>query len=221
MRIILIPGFAEDELIFSRMLPLIEGDKVVLNSWKLLGNEKRAECNVVKFASEFIDRFKITRQDILIGHSMGGWIAYHVKHLVGCRIVQIASLTNTNRIIPPAIDHPLLYWAVRQRLVFNPFTTWLSSFGGFHDSYSREIFLHCARLLQQGNTENIVNQLKILLKPIRTDIRVQPDLRIHSKQDPILRPPLENYYPVPGDHFNLYSYPHEVSVPVNQFLATL
>src|SRR4051794_8113055 len=160
MRIILIPGFAEDELIFSKLVPLIEGDKVVLNSWKLLATGQRAEFNVLKFAHEFIDSFKITHQDILIGHSMGGWIAYHVKHLVGCRIVQIASLTNSDRIIPPSIDHPLVYWAVRQGLLFNPFTTWLSSFGLYHHSYSKQIFLYCARLLEKGNTETIVNQLK-------------------------------------------------------------
>ena len=221
MRIIFIPGFAEDELIFSKITPLIEGDKLVLNSWKLLGNERRESFNALKFAQEFITTYKINDSDILIGHSMGGWIAYHVKYLIGCRLIHIASLTNTDRIIPPAINHPIIHWAVRHRLIFNRFTTLISSLGFYHHNYSKEIFMYYAHLLEKANTENIVNQLKVILNPVDAVIRVQPDLRIHSKDDTILKPPREPYYEVQGDHFTLYTHSVEVAKPIIEFLSDL
>ena len=220
MRIIFIPGFAEDEKIFSKITALIDGDKLVLNSWKILGNERREDFNVLKFAQEFIATYSITQRDVLIGHSMGGWIAYYVKHLVGCRIIHIASMTSTDRIIPPAVNNSLVHNAVRQGLVFNRFTTWLSSLGFYHHDYSKEIFMYFAHLLENGNTENIVNQLKVILNPVDAVITVQPDLRIHSKDDNILKPPTQPYHPVPGDHFTLYTHPKEVAEPIIQFLRT-
>jgi pimeloyl-ACP methyl ester carboxylesterase len=221
MRIIFIPGFAEDEFIFSNLSPLIRGNKLLLNSWKLLSNKRREDLNVVKFAHEFIETYKITDRDILIGHSMGGWIAYHVKHLVGCRIIHIASMTSTDRIIPPVINHPRVYWVIRKRLAFNRVTTWISSFGLYHHSYSKQIFLYYAHLLEKGDTENIVNQVKVIMNPVKARISVQPDLRIHSKDDKIIKPPQEPYYEVPGDHFTLYTHSKYVSIPIIEFLKTL
>jgi hypothetical protein len=220
MRIIFIPGFAEDEFAFSKIAPLIAGEQLILNSYKLLGDEQREDFNALKFAQEFIATYKITERDILIGHSMGGWIAYHVKHFVGCRIIHIASLTNTDRIIPPAVNNAAVHWAVRQGLVFNKLTTSISSLGFYHHDYSKDIFMYCAHLLEKANTENIVNQLKLLLNPVDAVITIQPDLRIHGKEDNILRPPAEPYHKVSGDHFTLFTHPEEVSVPIIQYLAS-
>ena len=217
MRIIFIPGFAEDELIFSKIAPHLTGEKLILNSWTLLGDKPRVDFNVLVFAKEFIAKHLITDKDILIGHSMGGWIAYHVKHLVRCRIILIASMTNTNRIIPPVTNNQLIYSAIKKGLVFNKFTTWISSFGMYHHDYSKGIFLYYAEKLQSGNTENIINQLKTIVEPVNVTIEVQPDLRIHSKEDPILKPPTEPYYKVGGDHFTLYTHWEQVLVPLQEY----
>ena len=218
MRIIFIPGFAEDELIFSHLHPLIPGDKLLLNSWKLFDSRPAQDLNVLKFAKDFIERFDITGRDVLIGHSMGGWIAYYVKHLINCPVIHVASMTNNDRVIPPVFDLPLVYWAIRRRLIFNRFTTWISSFGLYHHRESRDIFMYCARLLEEGNPEIIVNQLKVIVRPVDIVPSVPPDLRIHSIKDPILKPPDEPFYPVSGDHFGLYTHPTEVARPINQFL---
>jgi len=218
MRIIFIPGFAEDERIFSHIHPLIPGEKLLLNSWKLFDSRPAADLNVLKFAKDFIETYDITGRDVLIGHSMGGWIAYHVKHFVNCPVIQVASMTKNDRVIPPVFDLPLVYWAIRRRLVFNRFTTWMSSFGMYHHRESRDIFMYCAKLLEKGNTEIIVNQLKVIIRPVDVVLAVQPDLRIHSKEDPILKPPAEPFYNVPGDHFGLYTHPREVAEPIIRFL---
>jgi len=218
MRIIFIPGFGEDEFIFSRIAPLFDGDKLLLNSWKLLGNEPRDNFNALKFAEEFISKYHITGRDILIGHSMGGWIAYHVKHLINCPIIHVASMTNTDRIIPPVFNHPVAYWLIKKDLVFNSFTQWLSATIVYNNRNSKGIFLYIVDLLKKGNKENVINQLKVVLNPVNEVITEQPDLRIHSKGDTILKPPREPYYEVTGDHFTLYTHPKEVYLPIADFL---
>jgi len=217
MRIIFIPGFAEDELVFTHIQPLIPGEKLLLNSWKLFNAHRNAELNVLNFAKELIQRYNITNEDVLIGHSMGGWIAYHVKYFVNCRVIQVASMTNKDRVIPPVADLQPVYWAIRKRLVFNDFTTWIASFGLYHHRESRDIFLYYAKLLEKGNPEIIVNQLKVIVRPVDVVLTLQPDLRIHSKEDPILKPPKEPFYNVPGDHFGLYTHPQEVAKPIINF----
>lgn len=91
MRLIFIPGFGEDPSIFDRIHPHVKGEKIFLNNWVLLGDHPRSELNALLYARELADRFDIKRDDVIIGHSMGGWIAYHIKHLVRCPIIQIGS----------------------------------------------------------------------------------------------------------------------------------
>jgi hypothetical protein len=149
---------------------------------------------------------------------MGGWIAYHVKHLINCPIVHISSMTNTNRIIPPLINHPIIYWAIKKGIVFNRFTEKIAVHLFCNNRSSPQIFLHVTGLLRKGNKNNINNQLRLVLNPVNETITVQPDLRIHSANDTILKPPAEPYYPVPGDHFSLYTHPEDVYPPLVAFL---
>src|SRR5580692_437907 len=101
MRIFYIHGFGENETIFSKISPFIPGEQIFLNVWELLGDAPRPGINVLNFAEELVKKYAITKNDLIIGHSMGGWIALHIKHLTGCPIVQIASWTDPGRIISP------------------------------------------------------------------------------------------------------------------------
>lgn len=217
MRIIFIPGFGEDETIFSNIAPLIPGNKLILNSWTLLGNQPRKNTNAIIFAQEVIERYNLTKDDILIGHSMGGWIAYHIKHLINCPLVHVGSMTNTNRIIPPVANTGILYSAVKKGLIFNYFLQYVAVFFDYRNKPSKDIFIYITNMLIKGNKDNVNNQLKVILAPVEKT-SVQPDLRIHSKKDRILKPPKEPYYEVSGDHFTLYTHPREVARPILSFL---
>lgn len=221
MRTIFIPGFGEDETIFNRLTPLIPGEKMVLNIWKLVEEYGGNTINAINFAREFISKYQVKDRDVLIGHSLGGWIAYHVKHLVNCPIIQVASMTNTDRIIPPVINHPAFYWAIKKGLVFNSFTQWLSLLLVYNNRPSKEIFAYITDMLKNGNKNDVKKQLQIILKEVDEAISVQPDLRIHSPKDTILKPPEEPYYQVPGDHFALYTHPEEVCLPISNFLKKI
>ena len=97
MRLILIPGFGEDETIFDKIQDKLPGEKLFLSLWHLLPNKSVKSLNAAVFAKELIERYQINKTDLIIGHSTGGWIALHIKNLVGCRIVQIASWTDRNK----------------------------------------------------------------------------------------------------------------------------
>ena len=119
MRIIFIHGFGEDEAIFDKIAPAIAGEKLLLNVWHILGNEPRPKLNVLDFSRELVEKYAISKQDVIIGHSMGGWIAYHIKHLTDSPIVQIGSWTHPNRVISPIGNTAVLNFAVRNGLFFN------------------------------------------------------------------------------------------------------
>src|ERR1700733_9373523 len=87
MRIIFIHGFGENESIFSKVAPFIPGEHTFLNIWELLGNKPLPGINVLVFAKSLVEKYNITQQDVIIGHSMGGWIAWYIKHFTGSPIV--------------------------------------------------------------------------------------------------------------------------------------
>src|SRR4051812_42225347 len=101
MRIILIAGFGEDESIFEKIQDKLPGERLSLSLWDLLPNKSIKSLNIGVFASELIRRFQISKTDLIIGHSTGGWIALHIKNIVGCPIVQIASWTDERKVIVP------------------------------------------------------------------------------------------------------------------------
>ena len=213
-----IHGFGENEAIFSKITPAIAGEHILLNVWDLLGNEPRPDINVLDFAKEIVDKYAITKEDVVIGHSMGGWIAYYIKHITGSPIIQIASWTHFDRVILPISKPSIIYWLAQNGLFFNRFQKELYTFFAYKNKPSKEIFRITCDQLRQGNKNNIVNQLRLILTPVSEQPTIQPDLRIHARRDLVIRPPRESFHLVSGDHFTLYTSPKEVYEPINTFL---
>ena len=217
MRIICIPGLGEDELVFSKILPLLPGNKVVLDTWTLIGNDKRGSFSGMQYAREVVQQLAITNKDIIIGHSLGGLTAWYIKALVGCRIVQISSYTERDRIIFPISNHYFIQSAVWTHAFFNQLIQWLVLRLQYHGKPSEPFVKYVFKRLKNGNEVNVINQLKVALCPLKLE-GVAPDLRIHSVGDLIVRPPKQHYVQVPGDHFNVYTYPNEIAAIINIFL---
>lgn len=217
-RLIFIPGLGEDERVFNNILPLIEGEKLVLNTWNLHGDVPRGKVKATDIAREMVERYSITKDDILIGHSMGGLIALFLKELTGCKIVQVASYTSHNRVIVPVSNHQFIKWAVKYHLFFNPIIRWLVIKIQYNTKPSKLWLTYIFNLLKNGNKNNVINQLTVALTPIQTKNNIEPDLRIHSKKDLIIRPPKESYVQIPGDHFSILTHPKEAAAAINDFL---
>ncbi|MCY7421377.1 MAG: alpha/beta hydrolase [Chitinophagaceae bacterium] len=218
MRIIFIPGLGEDEKVFDPVLPLIEGEKLVLNTWHLHGDTLRGKINAIDMATELIGRYNITPNDLVIGHSMGGLIALYIKQLTGCKIIQVASFTSHDRVIVPVSNHNLIKWAVKYHLFFNPVIRWLVLKLQYNKKPSGPWLNYIFNLLKNGNKNNVINQLTVALTPIKSKQSIEPDLRIHSKDDLIVRPPKEPYVQIPGDHFSILTHPVEAAHAINTFI---
>jgi hypothetical protein len=221
MRIIFIPGFGEDELCFSNLAPLIPGEKLVLNTWDIAGDQPRGNTDAHELAKELMGHYNITVNDLVIGHSMGGWIAYYLKHFTGCRIIQISSYTNPRRIYFPFENRLIIEGGVRSHIVFNPITRWLIVKLQYHHKPSEDFLKYVFNRIMRGNENNVINQLKVALTRVTLVPNVEPDLRIHSKGDLIVRPPKQPYYEVPGDHFSLYTHANFTAVAINNYIDNL
>ncbi|BAU52494.1 alpha/beta hydrolase [Mucilaginibacter gotjawali] len=221
MRVIFIHGFGENESIFSKVVPFIPGGHTFLNVWELLGDKPLPGINVLVFAQSLVEKYDITQHDVIIGHSMGGWIAWHIKHFTGSPVVQIASWTDPDRPIKPLKNVKIIYWLVRNGLFFNRFLKRLFTAKGYKGKPSKQIYEEIFDRLIAGNKENIINQLRLILTPVPERVTVHPDLRIHARADLVVRPPREPYDEVIGDHFTLYTYPEAVYKPIVAFLNHL
>ena len=221
MRILFIHGFGETESIFSKIAPYIPGEHTFLNVWELLGDTPLPGINVLVFAQSMVEKYKITQDDVIIGHSMGGWIAWHIKHFTGSPIVQVASWTDPDRPFKPLKNVKIIYWLIRNGLFFNSFTKRIFSAMGYKGKPSKQVYEEIIDRMIAGNKENIINQLRLILTPVPERPAVQPDLRIHARADLVVRPPREPFYEVSGDHFTLYTHPEAVYGPINAFLKQL
>ena len=217
-RIFFIHGFGENENIFKHIAPAIGGEQVFINIWKVLGNERQDGINIIDFSKELTNRFNIGKNDVVIGHSMGGWIAYHIKNHIGCKIVQIASWTDFDRIISPITNFKTIAWLTRNHLYINRFQKWI--FGmTYNGKPSKEISMEVFEDLIKGNRNCIISQLSLMLTPIEA-IDVIPDLRIHAKADTVIRYPKQEFHEVPGDHFTLVTQPEMVIEPILKLLKS-
>jgi hypothetical protein len=77
MRIIYIPGFGEKPNIFDHIAPHIaSSESIILDNWVLLQNMPIKELDALSYASTLVTTYNITRDDVIIGHSMGGRVAF-------------------------------------------------------------------------------------------------------------------------------------------------
>lgn len=219
MRTLFIAGFGEDEFVFDKIKGALPGEKLILSLWHLLPDYPERDLTVSAFAGELVQRYQITDGDLVIGHSTGGWVAIHIKQLVNCPVIQLASWTDERKVVAPRIHRRLIYLAAQTGLYLNQYILRYLLTSYYHDKPSRDIFRRVFERLISGNRANAVNQLRLIFNPYPTPVTVKPDLRIHAKADRVILFPDELTQVVPGDHFSLYTYPEEVVTLIKQFLG--
>jgi hypothetical protein len=60
-------------------------------------------------------------------------------------------------------------------------------------------------------------QYELIFRPV-PPLTALPDLRIHTRRDPVIRPPDEPYIAVPDDHVAHSLHPAEVGAALTRFL---
>lgn len=220
MKILFIHGFVENRTIFDELRKYItDGEQFALNleeefaAWKNVPSE----MDVIKLASHLIGKYNINAEDVVIGHSMGGWIASHIKQITACKAILLASFTDQSKITLPINSLWALKFLVNSGLLQSNLAV----------SYFKKAYpfpetkpLHDSLLdfLAICNQTYLMQQLEVLFKKV-DPLTIEPDLRIHAKKDNIVRYPDESYHEVPGDHFSLIFHTKEVVSIINKQLS--
>ncbi len=243
MRLILIHGYLEDPSIFDNLAPLLlpatllpidlkdefarwnpvgprsvgprsVGPRSVGPSLRRTGSVGRV--NARQLAQYLADYYEITADDVVIGHSMGGWIAINIKELTGATTIQLGSWTDQKKVNFPITNLTVLKWMLNTGLTQS---TWLRDF--FKKQYpfpeSKELYV---KLVDDGRhqSRHYVYQQQMTLFALVPPLTVQPDLRVHARPDSVVNIPDEPFHEVPGDHFSLYIHPEQVAEPIRRIL---
>lgn len=224
MRLILIHGYLEDPSIFDNLAPLLMPayfEPITLQDefvrWKTAEPRSAVPVNARTVAQYLVNRYKITAEDVVIGHSMGGWIAINIKELTGAKVIQLSSWTDQKR-----INFPVTNLTVLKGMLFSGLTqsNWLRNY--FKKVYpfpeSKELYVKLVNDGRQMPKAYIYWQQQILFAPVPT-LTVVPDLRVHALPDNVVFPPTEPFVEVPGDHFTLYCQPEKVAAPILKVLG--
>lgn len=218
MRVIYIPGLGEEVSIFNKIHPHIPGEKVFIDNWALLNNVPEKGLWVTPYAEYLVTQFQVTGQDVIIGHSMGGWIALAIKQLTGCRVIQVSSWTNGKKVLTVPLRRDVMYMIAKQGWAFNDLSRDAIVFLNYRNKPSKDVFISVFERIRTGDKQIVAKQLMIVFNPLQQPITVYPELRIHAKTDHIIKYPDEPFVEVPGDHFSLYTYPETVYKPIVEFL---
>ena len=221
MRLFLLHGYVEDSSIFDPLRPLLPAAaraglvdvelKDAFGQWR-----PRGPVNAATLARHLIDLYQLTAADVLIGHSMGGWIAAHVKQQAGCKTVLLGGFTDQAKIVS-RVRHPLLLGlAARTGLLQSAYMRRRVT-RAYRRDESRELHRQLTDGMSRLPRRYLNQQLQVLFAPA-PPLTTQPELRLHARRDNIILPPDEPYVELPGDHFAHYYYPQAAAEAISKVL---
>jgi esterase/lipase len=219
MKLLFIHGFVEDHTIFNEVRKTItQGEQIALDLEKELADWHDAPENldVQKMASYLIEKYKITAQDCVIGHSMGGWIAAYMKQESGCKAILLASLTDQQKLITPLTNLTLIKYLLKFGIFqSSAMESFLKKEYKFQES--KKLYDSLIDGLIKMDKKILFQQCQILFEKVEP-VTITPDLRIHAKKDNIVRFPDENFVEVSGDHFSLIYHTQQVVSAIQKIL---
>lgn len=221
-RLIYIHGYVEDPSIFDKLAPLLPTESVLkLNLQDEFGrwNPDDQTVNVFTLAMYLANTYQISANDVVIGHSMGGWIAANLKAQTGCRAVLIASYTDQKKLITVTHNIQVVRLLMKLGVVQS---RWFANYALKKYPFDESRALHKTLIgtMTSQSHRYIYQQLRVLLAPYPIP-PASPDLRIHARPDNVVRRPDEVYVETPGDHFNLVFYPEVVATPILAWLTSV
>lgn len=214
-RLILIHGYVEDSTVFDQLTPLLPSGNIVLidieDQFRRWSPGAPVDARAV--AEVLVKTHNITASDVIVGHSMGGWIAINSKAITGATVIQLASFTNQRKIVSPVHHHGLIKLVADCGLLQTRLSVqFVKKTYPFDESRALN-YAFLDRITTMPSAY-ISWQLSVLFAPV-PPLTVTPDLRIHAKADNIVKPPDEPYTIVPGDHFCLVFHAAEVAKAIN------
>ncbi len=219
MKLLFIHGFVEDHTIFNEVRKIItQGEQIAIDLSKVLADWHDApeDLNVQKMAVYLVDKYKITAQDCVIGHSMGGWIASYMKEECGCKAILLSSLTDQKKLITPLTNPILIKYLIKFGLFQSSMMeTFLKKDYKFQES--KQLFDGLIDGLVKMDKKVLFQQFQILFMKVKP-LTIKPELRVHAKNDNIVKYPDEDFVEVSGDHFSLIYHTQQVTDAIQKVL---
>lgn len=201
-RIFLLPGFGENNSVYDPLLPYLKDYEVKKIDYPpVLAQLPYHKINGWEAVKVMIRHYRILPEDKLIGHSTGGYFAFLIREIQGNEICMISGFSDCKKVIPP-MPYPWLT------------TPLLSATGFIKSSISKNYMLSkvkgkpIAKPLMEvmGHFKDFTNEelfkLSVMLTYDEKPISVLPNpLRIHAKDDKVVRVPDQDYTEVRGGHF--------------------
>ncbi|QKG56450.1 alpha/beta fold hydrolase [Hymenobacter sp. BRD128] len=171
---------------------------------------------MVRLARHLATRYHIGPTDVLIGHSMGGWIAAHIKELTGATAILLSSFTDQAKIVaairsPRLLGFTALSGLMQSRFMLNRFKR------QYRRDESRALHAQLVEGMAGLRRRYVHQQLQVLFAPV-PPLTSQPELRLHARRDNVIRLPDEPFVALPGDHFAHYFYPQLAADAIRDFL---
>lgn len=217
-RIILLPGFSEDAFIFDEIkTSFIDFELVFVDYRKTLAECNLRNIDVWEFTKKLIKNYSITESDLLIGHSMGGYFSFAIRELISAEICMIASFNDPNKI---------------NRITKSKFISVLIARTGFIKSnyfqsmikkptigkYFEKIFNAVIVNMKTFSHSQIAKMTALSFGDKLMSEKPNP-LRIHARNDKIVRIPDDEFSEAKMGHFCLVLEPKEVLIPILNWLT--
>jgi pimeloyl-ACP methyl ester carboxylesterase len=218
-RLLLLPGYLEDGTIFDTLRPLLPPAQVevielepALDQW-----QPRGSVSAVTLARYLAERHGIGPADVVVGHSMGGWIAAHIKAETGATAVLLSSFTDQRKVVAASRNPVLLRLYAYLGLGRS---RWLRERAKrqYQFEESRALYAQLADGLVRIPRRHVHRQLQVLFAPV-PPLAVLPELRVHALADNVVLPPDEPFLEIPGDHFAHYYYPAPVAKAIEAVMS--
>ena len=229
-RLLLLPGFGEDERIFRNIISYFGAYNVeVLDYTNVLPFFSYKSIHLESFIKSIIRFYAISDRDILIGHSLGGFIAHHIRQKTGSPICMHSSFTHPSK-IKILISNKLLVKKTVLNGLFNSLAFRKGAKLLHSTSASKRDMEYVIEKLNSYGNANILklvylffNRKKRILNWLRSRpaYDFSPNLIIHPKNDNIVNPPDEDYFEVNGDHFSIATHPQQSIFIISNWLREL
>ena len=201
-RIFLLPGFGENSTMYDPLLPYLGDYEVIhVDYRKVLPQISLFNIHGIEVVKKIIQHYRILPEDKLIGHSTGGYFAFLIREIQQNEICMIGGFSDTNAKIVHFTPYPFI-------------TPFLSITGLIKSPLTKNYMLSKVKgrdvekpLMEvMGHFKDFSNEDLFKLSWILTydekPISVLPNpLRIHAKDDRVVRKPDEPFVEVKGGHF--------------------
>lgn len=219
-RLLFIHGNLDVPASFDGLLPLLPPTDVLCIDLK---NEFDAwdvsiPVTVRTVAQRVAAAYAIGPNDVLIGHSMGGWIAAHVKELTGSTVIQLSSWTNPRKVKAPIRHLGLIRAIINSGVVQHRLCIGLAK-RLYPFRQSRDRIRAALDRIEYMNPAYMIWQYELIFADV-PPLATLPDLRIHDRRDFVIGPPDEPFVNVQGNHKIHVTNTPAVAEAIKAFLGT-